>query len=410
MKLIFITLFLLFISFSNSYADSDYINDYTIIDCINWDNDTWVAFDNTMPYATLKTWIESTISYINSNINKVWNEQTASWLLLKIKVKCSFDDIFNQTINLNYNGVDYNNELLIEWIDEGSLVFKEVDLKLWYKSWNIIIKNAQFRNENKPYFYDTINKPAHIHYWKKTHPFSYWVKILDSYISLSNLNQLWDNMYYNSYKYNYYNRLRIDHLYNYFNKQYIENSILDIKIDSDFNFKMPTYIKNSKISFLNNTWSLVYNINFLEEGNNFKNSDLISNEIDLWWNNFKTENTDKITFINNKFINVNNFDFSWKAIFINNYIENNKSIDISNSPNLFNNILKSWFTDTYDISNNRRNFSEDNIWSGWLWWIYKRARSLSFFNISLNSSDLYKEVTWKELPNWLWDIYLIFNY
>jgi len=115
-----IILFVLFIiTFSNVNAEFDFENDYTLIDCVNWDNDTWVAFDSNLPYATLKEWIENTISYINSNINKVWNHETASWLLLKIKINCSFNDVLNPNIDLKFNWVEYNNELLIEWIWEN---------------------------------------------------------------------------------------------------------------------------------------------------------------------------------------------------------------------------------------------------------------------------------------------------
>ena len=203
-------------------------------------------------------------------------------------------------------------------------------------------------------------------------------------------------------------------MYNELKAQYIENSILDIEINNNFNFKMPNIIKDSKINFINtSTW--VFELNFLEVWNtkrktNYNYSVLISNEIDLWWNNFKTESTTQISFLNNKFTNFNNFDFSWKAIFINNYIENNESIDISDSHNLFNNILKSGFNDTYDITNNRRNFAENNIVEMWLGWVYKRIRDLDFFNIDINSADLYKEVTGKTFPKWLGDIYVIFNY
>jgi hypothetical protein len=64
MKKIFLVFCLLFIWTISVNADSDYLSDYTLIDCINWDNEDWVAFDSTKPYATLKEWIEKTI----------WNE------------------------------------------------------------------------------------------------------------------------------------------------------------------------------------------------------------------------------------------------------------------------------------------------------------------------------------------------
>ncbi|MBT3726799.1 hypothetical protein HOG21_03745 [bacterium] len=40
---------------------------------------------------------------------------------------------------------------------------------------------------------------------------------------------------------------------NYSNKQIIENSVLDIEIDDDFSFRIPSILKNSKINFINTT-------------------------------------------------------------------------------------------------------------------------------------------------------------
>ena len=113
--------------------------------------------------------------------------------------------------------------------------------------------------------------------------------------------------------------------------------------------------------------------------------------------------------LNNNFINFSDFNFWGNSIFINNFIDNNLSIDISSFHDLYNNIFKSGYTSSYDIMNNRRNFSENNISWG-LWWIYKRIRTNKYFNIDINSASLYKEITGKELPNGLGDIYVIFNY
>jgi len=84
MKKIFFVLFLLFISTIWVNANSGEI-DYTLIDCINWDNDTWVAFDSTKPYSTLKVWIENTINYINANVNKVWKWGNSFWKIIYYK-------------------------------------------------------------------------------------------------------------------------------------------------------------------------------------------------------------------------------------------------------------------------------------------------------------------------------------
>ena len=415
MKKIVLILFLLLINLSFVSADSDFVNDYTLIDCVNWNNDSWIAFDSNMPFATLKVGIENTINYINSNVNKGWNEETASWIIFNIKVECSFNDILNQSISLNYNWVAYNNELIIEWINENSLIFKEVDFKLWSNAWNISFKNAQFLNDNKPYFYDKINRANTVWYNKSTHPSSNWIKILDSYIQLKNWNNLWDNMRYQSYKYYYQGFLRQDYKFNYSNKQIIENSILDIDIDNNFNFKMPVFLKNSKINFRNTTWTGIFNISFLEDWNKNTNKDLnfsvlVSNEIDLWWNNFSAENTTNISFLNNKFTNLNNFNFWGVWLYVNNFIENNSSINITNFHNLYNNVLKSGFTDSYDIFNYRKNFALENIWSKWFGWIYNRLRANKYFNINVDSASLYKEITGQDLLGGLWDIYLIFNY
>ena len=409
MKKIFFIFLLTLLTFNLVNADINYDTDYTLIDCVNWNNNTAVSFDNEKPYSTLKSWIEGTINFINSNINKSWNEETASWKVFMIKVNCSFDDIFNPSIYLNYNWVAYNNELIIEWIWEGSLTFKEVDFKLWHKSWNITFKNAIFKNENKPYFYDLMVKPWQ--HWKpRTHPISNWIKIIDSYILLKNWNNLWYKNAYHSYYYKYYNRYYYDNLVSYSNKQIIINSIIDIEIDNNFTFTLPVIIKDSKINI--KSWTWVYDVKFNESCNWWTDINfavLTSNEINLWWNNFIWEDTQKLSFLNNNFINISDFNFWEQTVFINNFIDNNESINISTFFNLFNNIFKSGFTSSYDIMNNRRNFSENNV-SWWLWWIYKRIRSNKFFNIDINSSSLYKEVTWKDLPFWLWEIYIIFNY
>ncbi len=414
--ILWIIVFFTYINFiyANQVIDNSSVdNDYTLIDCVKWDNLAAIPLNSDNPYATLKVGIESTIEYINNNINKDWLEETSSWKVFNIKVECSFDDILNNEIELNFNWVDYNNELIIEWINGDSLVFKNIKFKLWNKAWNITFKNAKFLNQDNPYFYDFIFPSDS----KSLHPYSNWVKIINSYIQLKNFN-LWDNTKYKVYNSAYRNRwsaFRYDEYFNYSNKQLIEKSIIDIEIDNDFEFNLPVLIKNSKLNFINKTWSWVYDINFVEDWNIFNNNEVntttfISNEIDLWWNNIIVEKTNKIAFLNNKITNFSDF-FMWdEVVYINNYIDNNLKIDISNNKNLFNNIFKSWFTDSYDINNYRKNYSKDNIYWKWLGWIYKRIRQNKYFNIDVNIASLYKEITWKKLTSWLWDIYIIFNY
>lgn len=413
MKKIFLLIFLFFIyNYFYAFADNNFENEYTLIDCINWNNDTWVAFDSTKPYATLKQWIESTINYINKNVNYVWNENTASWKIFNIKVDCSFNDILNTSINLNFLWEKFNNELIIEWNNEKSLVFKNINFNLSTNAWNITFKNASFLNEDKPYFFDDLlNNNKH----NKTIPFSYWIKIIDSYIKLKN-NNIWLLWTYKIERY--VNRnWNIDYNYfqNYTNKQIIENSVIDIEILQDFDFRLPTYIKNSKITFTSSWSNILNNIKFLEEGNinihkDLNYSILSSNIIDLWWNNLNIENTENITFLNNKIVNFENIVLWWNWIYINNYFENNNILDLSNIKNLYNNLFKTNFTDNFDVNNYRKNFHESNIWSNWIWWVYKRLRDNKYLSIDINSSWLYREMTWQDLQWWLWEIFVIFNY
>jgi hypothetical protein len=413
MRKIFLFVLLFFISYSFVNAESNFENDYTLIDCINWDNSSWIAFDNSKPFSTLKVWIEKTIKYINSNINLAWNEQNASWKVFHIKVNCSFLDVLNPVINLNYFWENFKNELIIEWIWENSLIFKDSTFQLSPNTWNITFKNAIFMNEYKPYFFDDM-LDSDVRNWGI--PFSNWIKIKNSYIKLKNSNNIW--LYWTYRNVRYINRnwmIDYDYYQNYTNKQIIENSTIDIEIWGDFNFRMPVSIKNSKINFTNSGSNSNYNITFLEDWNTRINTDLnysvlTSNEIDLWWNNFLTEDNTNITFLNNKFLNFGTFNFSGNWIYINNFIDNNQSIDISNFKNLYNNILKSWFTDSYDIFNYRKNYSFNNIWNTWIGWIYKRIRSNKYFDLDITSAWLYKEITGQDLPSGLWDIYVIFNY
>ncbi|MFK7779983.1 MAG: hypothetical protein QM490_02450, partial [Candidatus Gracilibacteria bacterium] len=224
-----------------------------------------------------------------------------------------------------------------------------------------------------------------------------------------------DNMYYQSYNYKRYNHRYSDNLYNYSNKQIIENSVIDIEIDNDFIFRMPVFLKNSKINFTNKNFDGPFDITFLEDGNTNIGTDLnysvfVSNEINLGGNHLVVEDTDKIAFVNNNFQDLDNLVIEGEAVFINNYFDKNSSINISSSRELYNNIFKSGFTDTYDIFNYRKNFSENNAQAIGLGWIYKRLRENKYFNIDINSADLYKEITGKVLPFGLGDIYVIFNY
>jgi len=413
MKNFFLIFIFFLFSFSFVNAEINIESWHTLIDCVNWNNDSWIAFDNSKPFATLKKWIEKTIEYINSNINYIWNEQFVWWKVFNIKVNCSFNDILNPDINLNFLGQNFNNELIIEWIWEKSLVIKNIGFHLSNWAWNITFKNAIFVNDNKPYFYDYI----FISDIYKRSPFSNWIKIIDSYIVLKNWNNIWNYDKYQLYFYQHPLKPQPDYIFpfNYVWHQMIENSIIDIEVWKDFDFRMPVIVKNSKINFTNSWSNLNLNIRFIEDWNTYTSSEynssvFYSNIIDLWWNNLTFDNDQNIAFLNNKIINFNNIDLWGDWIFVNNYFDNNQSIDISLFKNLFNNVFKSGYIDSYDLLNNRKNYSFDNIWNTWIGWVYKRLRNNKYFNIDINSALLYKEITWQDLVWWLWNIYVIFNY
>lgn len=418
MKKLFLVLFLIFIYplWVNANSDEliydylepdilDDINDYTLIDCLKWDDEDWMPFYSSTPYQTLKWWIEWTIEYINSNINIVWNEESASWKVFNIKVKCSANNIKNSVINLWFKWVNYNNKLLIEWIWDNWLIIQKTQFKIlrWW-GW-VIFKNAKFLNEYNDYFKDQTD-------WN-IHPSSNWVTIKDSFIHLNNNINIWESSTYNTaYCYDYANHY-VGHS-NYSNKQKIINSKIEIETNWNYDFKMPFYLKDSEINFKNNDGTWVYDITFTEEWNvnNLPKVDysvFISNELDLWWNNLSVENDSDIWFINNKFSNFNNFNLWWGAMFFNNTFENNVDIDISSSHFLLNNVFKYTFTDTYDKYNLRKNYQNNEIWTKWIWWIFKVKNDIDFFNIDISSNKLYKEITGIDIE-WLYNsIYVIFT-
>ncbi len=411
MKKIFLVLLVVFLLTNWVNAESDFESDYTLIDCVEWDNDDWEVFNRVKSFSTLKVWIEKTIDYINKEVNKAWNEEAASWITFNIKVKCSFEDLLNNRIDLDFKWTDFNNKLIIEWINDDLFIIKNTKFRLLKWAWNIIFENASFFNDEMWYFEDQVFNSKQ----SRENPISNWITIYNSYFKLNNHNQLWIT---NSYKYfksrdlrsRYYNTVN-----NYFNKLKIINSKIDIELDWNYNFKMPFFLKDSEINFINDTSTWIYDVSFIEDWNSSNKptinySVFTSNEINIWGNNLSIENDEDITFLNNKIVNFNNIDLWWKWVFINNFIENNNSLDITKYINLFNNILKSWFNSSYDTFNYRRNFNLDNIWSWGIGWIYKRIRDFEFWNIDINSADLFKEVTWKDSVNWLGDIYVIFSY
>jgi len=312
-KIMLLSMFILF-SFNINFTFWASANpgDYTLIDCLDWNDLTWEPFNSWKPYQTLKLWIEKTISNINTNTNIAWNEQSASGKVFNIKVNCTMNKMLDNTINLSFLWNKYNDELVIEGSWANSLIFKDIKFLLSYDAWNITFKNTKFDNYSFPYFYDYFFPGDS----NKIHPSSKWVKIMDSYIKLQKWLNIWNSSWYKLFTYYYYPNNNYAYFSHYSNQQYIENSIIDINISWDYKFEMPAKVKNSKINFINNSWSTVYNISFLEDWNinsatKFTFSNFISNEIDLWWNNFESASSKDIAYINNKFTNFNNFILWW---------------------------------------------------------------------------------------------------
>lgn len=378
-----LTLYILFLGFNTTNAASDPIGDHTLIDCINGDNDTGVAFDSTKPYQTLKAGIEKTIEHINTNINKAGNEATASGMVMNIKVKCSIKDVLNPQIDLKFYWKQYNNELIIEGLAEDALIIDDMYFYLHNYSWYITFKNAKFVN----------NKLVPYYFTGPTNAYHAWNKIIDSYIKLEPDTLLW------SYRISNFN---------------IENSQLNILISGNKNFHLPNIIKNSNITFSNITPGTEYIIDLREWNYNhdFTGSifaALISNEINFWWNNYRTVSP-KLFFINNKISNFKDVRFDNNVLYINNLFENTTSLNINDGKYMYNNLFTDDITHTYDSNNFRRNFKTDNISAGWLGWIFKRPNDDKYLALDLSSVSLYKEVTGQDIPNGLWEIYIILNY
>jgi len=402
--LILILLFLFSLNIAN--WESEVKNNYSLIDCIDGNDNTAEVFNSDKPYQTLKWWIEKTIAFINTNINKPWNEKTASWNVFNIKVNCTMNHILDNVINLNFLWHDYNNELIIEWVWDNWLVIKNIKFQLTYKAWNITFDNAKFDNYNSPYFYNEVSS----YMYNTVNPSSSWIKITNSSIKLREGQNMGFHKLYRIR----YNQWVTRNYYDYFNQMFIDNSIVDIEINNDFWFKMPAIIKNSKINFINKTWSWIFDVSFLNEWNEqtiekLINFTLISNEIDLWWNNFISEDLDTVAFLNNKFTNFNKCTPWINPIYLNNLFENSSwSIDISSSKNMYNNVFFWDFDNNKDPYNLKKNFNINNIWAKWIGWIFRKINSLKYFSIDTSSSKLYKEVTGQEIPESRDSIYVIY--
>lgn len=405
-----------FCCFANlqTFASSDYQNDYTLIDCENWSDTTWVPFDSNSPYKTLNEWIEKTITYINTYVN-TWAVSTQSWITFNIKVKCSLIGIGTTSISLNFDWYTYKNFLKIEWIWDNWLTIDNITFYIPYSKWNIIFDNAKFLSNALNWKYFTYTHPDRQPYTLAPLYMNNWIIIEDSYIKLNPWTHL--GLTYNISYYLYWNKY-----VTYYNPyQYIKNSTLDIEVGWNYNFITPMIIKDSKINFINNYSTWTYDIKFMEMWDYFGSYDfdfftLMSNEIDLWWNNFSTENTKNVSFINNKFSNFNNF-YLWQNdanlkywVFINNLFENTNSIDISYNRNIINNVFSWDYKDTYDIRNLRKNYNINNLWTKWVGWVFQKLHANDLFKLNYSSTSLYKEITWNDVPSLNNTVYAIFSW
>ena len=406
--------------FNISFADSESFTGYTLIDCIEGNDNSGGVFDSTKPYQSLKAWIEETINYINKNINKSWNIEEASGKEFYIKVNCSANDLLNSDVKLNFDWKTYDNELIIEGVWDNGMVIQDMYFDIPNNTGQITFKNVKFLDNSRFWYYFKL--PDYKIYSKYSSGKQaslynfYGIKFIDSYIKLYANTNLWTD---NSFRINssncdsYSRRCYYNNYSFYFNQVVINNSVLEIDIEGDYNYKMPFLVKDSMLNFIN-TWTWTYDISFIDKSNtssayNYWHAVMMSNLIDLWWNNFKTQDKTNISFINNRFSNFLDFNFLGSSIFINNTIENEQKIDISDSKNLINNVFKTWFTDTYDIHNLRKNYALENIWNKWIGWFFKIKSSLRYFDLKTSTSTLYKEITGRDLPeNRDW-VYVIYN-
>lgn len=189
----------------------------------------------------------------------------------------------------------------------------------------------------------------------------------------------------------------------------IENSNINLRINWNYDFRAPFHLKDNKISIINsNTDNVKYNVNFYiawknQDWYNYGSITFISNEIDLWWNSFRTENSNS-TYINDKFTNVWGFkvwtdDTNVKYnTFVNNQVQSTWAVIITNNEVAYNNLFLNWFTDTRDTDNYKNNYTWSIPTSAkWIGWILRKTIWTNI-NIDTDYRILYQEVTGEELP------------
>ncbi|MFA5917775.1 MAG: hypothetical protein WC850_06090 [Candidatus Gracilibacteria bacterium] len=389
------------------FADSNYQNDYTLIDCENGSDSSGTPFDSTKPYKTLNEGIEKTINYINTYVN-TGSLTTQSGITFNIKVNCTLMRLGTTQTSLNFDGYTYKNFLKIEGVGDNGLSIKDITFDIPPLKGNIIFENAKFLSNSIGYYFTS---PG-VYY---TIYMNFGVKIENSYIKLLPGTEIGQtNITYTRSRGGSYGT------YHYNPFQYIKNSTIDVEISGNYNFYTPIIVKDSKINFINNYSTGIYDIKFSEVGSvlygyDFDFFNLMSNEIDMGGNNFTTENTRNASFINNKFSNFNNFylgqnDVNLKyGIFINNLIENTNTIDISKNRNIINNVFSGDYTDTYDIRNLRKNYRLDNLGTKGIGWVFQKLHASDMFRLNYSSTSLYKEITGQDVPSLANTVYAIFS-
>lgn len=404
MKKIIIFIFSLFVSvlvFTQVQANSDYINDYTYVDCQNGDDATAIPFDSSKPYSSLAAWIQATTDYINSQDSI----KTASWAIFHIKASCNIVRNSTEDIWLNFYGINYGNSLIIEWIGDEGLILSDVVFTLPFQNgWGIIFKNVKFIKNSLTGYYFARG------WWTNC-----WygdigaMKIIDSYIKLNSGTQIGGTfltvctVYYPTY-------YRYDPMVPF----YITNSLIDIDSPTtdSYQFLTPTLVKDSKITFWTGTTASTITFTRNPSWNRIPFGSFISDEINLGWNNFQSQNSfgQDITFINNKFLNVWEMSFTGWWIYLNNLIENSWFVDISTNKNVYNNVFSWNYSDVSDPHNLRKNYNINSVWPKGVGWVFRKITGVpKDYQINYSSTSLYKEITGKVIPNVKNAIYLLFD-
>lgn len=207
--------------------------------------------------------------------------------------------------------------------------------------------------------------------------------------------------------------------YNYFHPGgfFIENAMINLSINGNYNFMAPVIVKDAKIQVKNsNKDGVKFNVGFYiagenRDGYNYGSTSLISSEIDLGGNNFLTDNNNA-NFVNDKFSNVGNFTLGTETtsnknnVFINNLINNTNNVDITHNDIVYNNLFASGFTDSNDVDNFKRNFSGTNSTEKGIGWVYRKVTG-GFLHTEVDYETLFSAVTGNTLPYVVNPIYIL---